>query len=158
MSMQTITAWDEDYKADCAVVLTGGAGRIREGLDLLSRGSVQKLIISGVHSKAVLEDIFPQWPFYGNLNKEDVILDKLSRSTYENARQTRKWVQKLKCRNLLLVTSHLHIYRAERVFRKLFPTDYPIHTVAVAPQSSRILVESYIMETFKSLFYSIWAY
>ena len=156
ISAQAITAWDEDYQADCAVVLTGGAGRIREGFDLLSRGSIRKLIISGTYSKAVLEDIFPQWPFYGNLEKKDVILEKLSKTTYENAKQTRKWVQTLKCEDLLLITSYLHMYRAKRVFRKLFPDNYSIYAVAVAPQSSRISAESYVIEVFKSLFYSFW--
>ena len=158
MSVQTITAWDEDYKADCAVVLTGGAGRIREGFDLLSRGAIQKLIISGVHAKAVWDDIFPQWPFYGNLNKEDVILEKVSTSTYENAVESQKWVQKLQCKDLLLITSYLHMYRAHKVFRNIFPDDYPIHIVAVAPQSSRVSAESHVTEAFKSLFYSLWAY
>ena len=158
ISVQTITAWDEDYKADCAVVLTGGAGRIREGFDILSRGAIRKLIISGVHSKAVLDEIFPQWPFYGNLNKKDVILEKLSTTTYGNAKQTREWIERLQCRDLLLITSHLHMYRANRVFRKIFSDNYPIHIVAVAPQSSRVSAESYVTEAFKSLFYSLWAY
>ena len=158
VSVQNITAWDEDYKADCAVVLTGGAGRVREGFDLLSRGSIRKLIISGVHSKVSLRDIFPQWPFYGNLKKEDVILEKISRTTYGNARESWKRVNELQCKDILLITSYLHIYRAQRVFTKLFPVDYPIHTVAVAPQSSRVSADSYVTEAFKSLFYSIWAY
>ena len=158
VSAQLITSWDKDYKADCAVVLTGGAGRIREGFDLLSRGATRKLIISGVHSKAVLEEIFPQWPFYGNLNKEDVILEKLSTTTYGNAKQTQKLTQELQCKDMLLITSYLHMYRAEKVFRKTFSANYVIHTVAVAPQSSRISAESYVTETFKSLFYSLWAY
>ena len=158
VSVQNITAWDEDYKADCAVVLTGGAGRVREGFDLLSRGSIRKLIISGVHSKVGLRDIFPQWPFYGKLNKEDVILEKVSRTTYGNAKESWKWVDKLQCKDILLITSHLHIYRARRVFEKLFPVGYPMHTVAVATQSSRVSLDSYITEAFKSLFYSLLAY
>ena len=158
VSVQEVTAWDEDYKADCAVVLTGGAGRIREGFDLLSRGSIRKLIISGVHSKVGLRDILPQWPFYGKLNKEDVVLEKNSRTTYGNAKESWKWIKKLQCRNILLVTSHLHIYRAHRVFKKLFPDDYSIQIVAVAPQSSHVSADSYVTEAFKSLFYSLWAY
>ena len=158
VSVQKITIFKQDYRADCAVALTGGAGRIREGLDLLSRKAVKKLIISGVHSKASLEDIFPQWIFYGDLKKEDVILDKLSNTTYGNAKQTRQWVEKLKCQDLLLITSYLHMYRATKVFKKLFPPEYSIYQVAVAPQSSRVPTESYVVETFKSLLYSLWAY
>ncbi|MDE0119795.1 MAG: YdcF family protein [Bdellovibrionales bacterium] len=158
VSLQRVTAWNEDYKADCAVVLTGGAGRIREGFDLLSRGSVRKLIISGVHFNAVLDDIFPQRPFYGDIKAEDIILEKQSRTTYGNAQQTYILVQQLQCEDLLLITSYLHMYRAYKVFRKNFPPQYRLYKVAVAPPSHQVSAESYVMETFKSLFYSLWAY
>ncbi|MEZ4871113.1 MAG: hypothetical protein R2827_02480 [Bdellovibrionales bacterium] len=38
---QPATAWLEDQSADCAIVLTGGPFRIREGMDLLSQGKVK---------------------------------------------------------------------------------------------------------------------
>ena len=59
---EPITIWTEDVTADCAVALTGGPQRIREGLDLLARKSIQKLIISGVNPNSHLRDIFPQAP------------------------------------------------------------------------------------------------
>ena len=153
-----VTVWDENYKADCAVVLTGGTGRVREGFDLLSRKSIRKLIISGVHDKATLREIFPWWPFYGELNPEDVILEKKSKTTYGNARETRKLAFELDCKNLILITSYVHIYRAGKVFKSFFPYNYEIYLAAVAPQSSHISFEAYIIETLKSLFYSLWAY
>ena len=152
-----VTAWDEDYRADCAVVLTGGVGRIREGFDLISRGAVRKLIISGVHPQSNLDDIFPQQPFYGgDWNEKDVILEKHSRTTYGNAVQTYHWVKKLSCGDLVLITSYLHIYRAKKVFEKVFPLGYPIYISAtVVPSAS---LSDYALEVFKSLFYSLWAY
>src|SRR5882672_1590713 len=85
---EPISAWVEDHKADCAVVLTGGPGRIREGFDLLAQGQVRKLIISGVHPRSTLREIFPQWPFYGGLHEDDVVLEKRSTTTYGNAQQS----------------------------------------------------------------------
>jgi len=38
---EPVTAWAEDHRADCAVVLTGGPGRVREGFDLLAQRQVQ---------------------------------------------------------------------------------------------------------------------
>ena len=158
VSSGKITVWDESYKADCAVVLTGGTGRVQEGFALLSRRSIRKLIISGVHSKATLRDIFPLWPFYGELNQEDVILEKKSKTTYGNAQETRRLVFELGCKNLILITSYTHIYRAGKVFKSFFPYDYEIYLAGVAPQLSYISFESYVIETLKSLFYSLWAY
>ena len=99
-----ITAWTQDHSADCAVVLTGKAGRVREGFDLLNQNQIQKLIISGVYPKATLEDIFKEWPYYGSVSEKDVILEKRSGSTYGNAQQTLPLVEALKCRDLILVT------------------------------------------------------
>ena len=72
-------------QADCAVVLTGAAGRIREGIMLLSHRQVQKLIISGVHQRSTLADMYPEILFYPEINLENVILERRSSSTAGNA-------------------------------------------------------------------------
>lgn len=154
----SIHSWNEDQGADCAVVLTGGGGRIQEGFVLLSHQSIRKLIISGVYSKSELREIFPQWPFYGGLSKDDVILEKRSGTTYGNARQSLPLVRALNCRDMILITSNLHMYRSMRIFKKVFPTDLPIYPRAVV--SGRVFPgfwEKYL-EVLKSLFYSLWAY
>ena len=155
---EPITAWSEDHKADCGVVLTGGPGRIREGFDLLAQGQVRKLIISGVNPKATLREIFPQWPFYGSLHEEDVVLERRSTTTYGNAQQSLPLVEAMHCRSLVLITSHVHMRRASRTFRKVFPPELIIATRAVSsgfipPRSTDLA-----LETLKALFYSLWAY
>jgi uncharacterized SAM-binding protein YcdF (DUF218 family) len=155
---EPISAWLEDHRADCAVVLTGGAGRVREGFDLLAQGQVHKLIISGVHPRATLRDIFPQWPFYGNLRVEDVVLERRSTTTYGNALQSLPLVEAVRCRSVVLVTSHLHMRRAYRTFRGVFPQEILLLTRSVSsgsvpPRSSDVAVE-----VLKALFYSLWAY
>lgn len=155
---EPITAWVEDHRADCAVVVTGGPGRVREGFDLLSRGQVHKLIISGVHPRATLREIFPQWPYYGSLRAEDVVLERRSATTYGNAVQSLPLVEAMRCRSLVLITSHVHMRRAFRTFRQVFPSEILILTRAVSsgavpPRRSDLLVE-----VAKSIFYSFWAY
>lgn len=154
----SISAWETDDSADCAVVLTGGANRVREGFDLLSRGAVKKLIISGVHPQSELRDIFPQWPFYGNLDASNVILEKRSQTTYGNAQQSLALVQALRCRDIILVTSRLHMYRSLRTFKAEFPKHIQIIPHAIYGSRSDFGWVEKSFETAKSFFYSVWAY
>ena len=158
IAAEPVSAWQEDHKADCAVVLTGGAGRVREGFDLLAQGQVHKLIISGVHPRANLRDIFPQWPFYGGLRVEDVVLERRSATTYGNAQQTLPLVEALRCRSLVLVTSHLHMRRAYKTFRRIFPSETLILTRAISSGSIPPKFSDLCIEAIKSLFYSTWAF
>jgi len=151
-------AWEEDQRADCAVVVTGSPGRVREGVDLLYRGSVKKLIISGVHPQAGWREILPTAPFYGGLRDEDIVLERRSTTTYGNATQTLPLVEALHCRSLILVTSTLHMHRALKTFQAVFPPDFPILPQAIVSGSLIPDGMDAFAEAVKSLFYSIWAY
>lgn len=151
---EKVTAWTEDSRADCAVVLTGGRGRVKDGLSLLSRGDVRKLILSGVYEKATLRDIFPEWPYYGDISPDDVVLEKFSQTTYGNALQTLTVVEALKCKDIVLITSQIHAYRAYKTFKAIFPKEYKIIKRNIFALES---YEEYI-EALKSLFYSAWVY
>lgn len=153
-----ITAWTQDHRADCALVLTGGPGRVREGFDLLSHRSVKKLIISGVHPQAGLRDIFPQWPYYGDLRETDVILEKRSGTTYGNAQQSLALVEALHCRDIVLITSRLHMYRSLKTFKGVFPANMPIYPRAILSGEFRPEFWDLANEVVKSLFYSLFAY
>lgn len=151
-------SWEQDQRADCAVVLTGGAGRVREGFDLLAHRQVNKLIISGVNPKAGLRDIFPQWPFYGDLDERDVVLERRSTTTFGNAQQSLPFVEALRCRSVLLVTSHLHMRRSFKTFREVYPSDIEIQPRSVVSGSFHPKPSQLVVEIFKSMFYSLWAY
>lgn len=155
---EPITAWTEDHKADCAVVLTGGPGRVREGFDLLSQGQVKKLIISGVHPRATMREIFPQWPFYGNLKEEDVVLERRSATTFGNAQQSLPLVEAMHCRSVVLVTSHLHMRRAFKTFRQVFPVEVLLLQRSVSSGFIPPRIWDLSLEALKSFFYSLWAY
>lgn len=144
--------------ADCAIVLTGGPGRVREGFDLLARKLAQKLIVSGVHPQAELREIFPLWPFYGSVRPEDVALERRSRTTFGNAQQSLPLVEALHCRDAWLVTSRVHMYRALKTFRAEFPPTLRLYPRAVVSGSAEPSWGDIASETAKSLFYSLWAY
>lgn len=155
---QPVTAWTEDISADCAVALTGGPQRIREGLDLLSRHSVQKLIISGVNPQTSFREIFPLAPYYGDLREQDVVLERRSQTTFGNAQQTLPLVEALHCRDLVLITSRIHMRRALSTFRAEFPNDFPIIVRAVPAIKDPPGWDEVAWEATKSLFYAPWAY
>lgn len=156
---EPITVWTNPVTADCAVVLTGGSGRIREGFDLLSQKSIKKLIVSGVNATSSLTEIFPLWVFYSEIREEDVFLERRSETTYGNAQQSLSLVEALNCRDVVLITSHLHMYRAFKTFRNVFPTQIELIKQSL-PTSRRVrfVVWESAIEAVKSLFYSYWAY
>lgn len=153
-----VTAWTQDQSADCAIVLTGGSGRVREGFDLLAQARVKKLIISGVFPGAQLKEIFPEWPFYGPISEEDVILERRSSTTFGNAQQTQPLVEALRCQSVVLITSRLHMYRASQIFRNVFPPEILIYDRAIVSGDYYPAALDVGLETLKSMFYSIWAY
>ena len=155
---EPISAWSEDHRADCAVVLTGGPGRVREGFDLLAQHQVRKLIISGVHPRASLREIFPAWPFYGRMNVDDVVLERRSTTTYGNALQSLPLVEAVRCRSVVLITSHLHMRRAHRTFRQIFPREIVLLTRAISAGAIPPRGNDVGIEVIKSFFYSLWAY
>jgi uncharacterized SAM-binding protein YcdF (DUF218 family) len=156
--LQPLSAWTEDVNADCAIALTGGPNRVREGFDLLSKRNVLKLIVSGVNPQAELRNILPVWPYYGDLHEQDVILDRRSRTTYGNAQQSLPLVEALHCRDAVLITSRVHMYRALKTFRAQFPVGYAIVPYAVAGTIEPPSWDEISVEALKSLFYSLWAY
>ncbi len=153
-----INSWTGDQSADCAIVLTGGANRVREGFDLLSRRQVKKLIISGVHSTVSLREIFPLWPFYPNLQERDVILEKHSSTTFGNAHQSLVLSEALQCHGILLVTSQIHMRRALATFKSVFPVNILIQPHAVMAGRAEQSQLDIWTEVIKSLFYGVWAY
>lgn len=158
VTREPVLSWTQSHVADCAVVLTGGAGRVREGFDLLANQNVKKLIISGVNPGSRLREIMPVWSFYGSLKEDDVVLERRSETTYGNAQQSLSIVEALRCRDIVLVTSRLHMHRSYRTFRGAYPENIEIVRHAVVPRRYEIGVMEASLEALKSLFYSLWAY
>lgn len=148
----------EALTVDCGVVLTGSAGRVREGFDLLEQGQIQKLIIAGVHPQNTLRDLIHLWPYYNRVQDDNVILEKRSETTYGNAVQSLPLVQALKCRDILLITSELHMFRSYSTFRPVYPETLFIYKHPVIMPRGHFTVIDEWLEVVKSLFYRPWAY
>lgn len=151
-------AWEKDVIADCAVVLTGGAGRVKEGLDLLVRKQVQRVIISGVNPQVTLRDLYPQLALYPQVNADEIIIERHSETTYGNAQQSLPIVEALQCRDILLVTSYLHMRRAHRTFVASFPEEIKVIPYGIAGSDIPPHLTDLFIEATKAWFYSLWAY
>ncbi len=146
---------DNLAKADCGVVLTGSAGRIREAFEILNLGKINKLVISGVYKGTQLHEIFPQLPFYPEVKPENIVLEKISGSTFQNAVQSLQVIQVLKCKNILLITSQLHMYRALKTFKAVFPDEIELRTYSTVNPVKEDSELTVLFEAFKSIFYSL---
>lgn len=105
--------------ADAIVVLTGGRGRTTEGLTQLRKGKGGVLILSGVHEDADLDSIFLNG--VNKVERANIVLEKRSTSTYENALEVRKILEERGLRSMVLITSGYHIKRAHYIFTKVMP-------------------------------------
>ncbi len=98
--------------ADGIVALTGGAQRISDAMDLLSKGRAKRLLISGVHPGTSLARLRRNYPGYNAFFKCCVDLDHKAQNTIGNAKQTYYWAQKHKLKSLIVVTSAYHMPRS----------------------------------------------
>ena len=138
----------QNFNVDAIVVLTGGKGeRIIEGYKQIEHSNQNKLFISGVdntfNSEVVLVNILN---FDQNIVECCIEVGYLSKNTYENALETRYWALENKVKSVLLITSDLHMQRAEFLFNQL--SGLKIIPFAVSNKDSVIpfekLVEEYI--------------
>jgi uncharacterized SAM-binding protein YcdF (DUF218 family) len=97
--------------ADGIVVLTGGASRISDAIELLAAGRGKRLLISGVNRATTSGEISRLNPEYGRMVSCCVDFDR-SLNTLGNAIETRHWAQSRGFRSLIVVTSNYHMPRA----------------------------------------------
>ena len=97
--------------ADGIVVLTGGASRVVDGLELLAAKRGKRLLISGVHHGTTTGEIARTVPEYAKLLACCVDLDYSALNTVGNAVETRHWVRNRGFRSLIVVTSSYHMPR-----------------------------------------------
>ncbi|RAP34068.1 YdcF family protein [Candidatus Marinamargulisbacteria bacterium SCGC AG-410-N11] len=109
-------------KSDAIVVLSGGLGnRTKLGIDLYKKGLSSKLILSGgqLFRELAAADLMSEYALELNVKKEDIVLERQSQSTYENATFTLKKLQQLNIRSIIVVTSNFHTKRSFKIFQKV---------------------------------------
>ena len=115
--------------AEAIVVLTGGRGRIAEGLTQLRKGRGGILILSGVHEDADLDAIFLNR--INTVERTRIVLEKRSTSTYENALEVRKILEERGIKSMILITSGYHVKRAHYIFTRVMPPDIKVEAYSV---------------------------
>jgi uncharacterized SAM-binding protein YcdF (DUF218 family) len=101
-----------DRKADGIVVLTGGASRVSDAMELLAAGYGKRLLISGVHRSSAVSDISRSLSEHQSFLNCCVDLDRSAINTRSNAAETRRWVRERGFKSLIVVTSNYHMPRA----------------------------------------------
>lgn len=149
-----VNLWNQLPEADCGVVLTGAAGRIREGFEILQQKKIKWLIISGVYKETTFKEIFPYWIYYPEIDSRFVILEKRSQTTLGNAHQSLALVETLRCQDILLITSQLHMSRASEVFESIYPEGILIKPVVLPNSKNEQGFVYLLVEIVKSFFYA----
>src|SRR5690348_4171014 len=98
-----------EQHADGIVVLTGGASRVSDAMELLAAGYGKRLLISGVHPASTAHDISRSVQESQALFRCCVDLDRSAVSTRSNALETRRWAHERNFRSLIVVTSNYHM-------------------------------------------------
>jgi len=133
-----------DRTADGIVVLTGGAARVVDGLELLAAGRGKRLLITGVNPGTTTSDIARQVAGYGRVLTCCVDLDYSAINTLGNAVETRRWAIDRGYHSLIVVTSAYHMPRA------LAEIAHQLPNVALVPfpvVSDRLRVEPWWSNT-----------
>jgi uncharacterized SAM-binding protein YcdF (DUF218 family) len=106
---------------DAIVVLTGGSGRLDEGLTLLKRGRARRLLVSGVFRGVDVDGLL-------QLARRDteglsarIDLGHEAGDTRGNARETAHWMAAQGFASLTLVTAAYHMPRSLFEFRHAMP-------------------------------------
>ena len=101
-----------DRTAEGIVVLTGGALRINDAVELLAAGRGQRLLITGVNPITHSSELARLTPRYRALFGCCIDLDHSAQNTIGNALETRRWTRAKGFHSLLVVTSAYHMPRA----------------------------------------------
>jgi uncharacterized SAM-binding protein YcdF (DUF218 family) len=101
-----------DGAADGIVVLTGGASRITDAVELLASGRGRRLLISGVGPGTNAAELMRLAPDHRRWFDCCVDLGYAAANTVGNAVETRRWARERGFRSLVVVTSGYHMPRA----------------------------------------------
>lgn len=118
-AIQTFSFSAPKGHTDAIIVLTGGKGRVEEGIQLFSQDAAHWLIFIGVDPSVSKGDLLHK-QLDSNFQQR-VILEKASRNTLENAIYSRKIIMERNIRTIRLITSRYHLMRSLLLFKEIIP-------------------------------------
>ncbi len=141
--------------ADAIVVLTGGASRISDAMDLLAEGRGQRLLISGVNPALSQADLRRMMAERDAFAECCIDLGHKALNTRGNAIEAAEWSRSQRFRSLLVVTSAWHMPRALVELGRALPEvelmAYPVVTTRMQadewwrdPSTLKLLFKEYV--------------
>ena len=123
-----------DVNADAIVALTGGSGlRIAAGVELVTEGRGQRLLISGVNPDVPVEDLIALAGGSEEVWACCVDIGYVAETTRGNADETAVWAYEQGYKSLIIVTSDYHMPRSLIVLETAMPDieliAWPVRTV-----------------------------
>lgn len=125
-----------EQRTDAVVVLTGGAGRIERGLEVLKRGWARELLVSGVDRSVKPHEFAIEYRVRPSRMGCCVTLGYQAMDTRSNALETAEWLRREKVKSVRLVTSDWHMRRARLELDRLVPPGVSILADAVPTRPS----------------------
>ena len=120
--------------ADGVVVLTGGADRIAEAVNLVAKGYASRLLITGVNQSVGVDEIARLTPEFRETFDCCIDLGYRAQNTEGNAVEARDWAQERSMSSLIIVTSNYHMPRALLEIRAAMP-DIRLTRFSVLPDA-----------------------
>lgn len=134
------------------VVLTGGAGRIERGLEVLNQRWARQMLVSGVDPQVKPGEFAAQFKIAPAAMKCCITLGYRAFDTTSNASETAAWLDQRGYRSVRVVTSDWHLRRARAELDKVLPAKVTVVGDAVPTQPSlRILMIEYHKLLFRSI-------
>ncbi len=130
------TPADGRTKTDAIVVLTGGAGRLAEGIRLLAAGAAPVLFVSGVDPRVDRKSVLRSAGGVPDALAPRIVLGYRAEHTQGNADETALWARARGLGSLRLVTANYHMRRSLLELRSALPDArliaHPVFPPAVA--------------------------
>ncbi len=132
-----------DVKTDGIVVLTGGAGRLARGVQVLNQGYSRTMLVSGVDRSVRPGEFQLANSVAPALLRCCIQLGKQATDTVSNAKETAEWVKRNHHRSIRLVTSDWHMRRARLELEQVVDNSVSIVAdgVPTTPSLETILLE-----------------
>ena len=172
--LKALAMKEEIRHADAIVVLGGGVNpgryltlssshRLVRGVQLYHEGKAQKIIFSGGFSQegGVAEGaVLAQEARRMQIQSENILIEKNSRRTHEQAVETKKITDPQRWKSIILVTSYIHMKRALLCFEqagfKVYPAPAdPLERYASAPLERLDLFGKLVHEYGGMIYYRI---